>query len=189
LVVTLYRETLESSLIKLPVAHRPVRMRQRIACMCASRRKKSDNWPPSSGQAPKCQWLDRAQYDRIRMGCRRCASTMTRSNALKSDSLRGFRHPRSPAIRVRPERSKQPACVVIFRRVLDTAARLGTFVHYCYCGHDRGRECPPVFQESHGCPHTPGARSSLKIRSASITASPDASGVPLWHRPVHRAGL
>jgi hypothetical protein len=33
-------------------------------------------------------------------------------------------------------------------------------------------------QESHGCPHTPGARSSLKIRSPSIIASPDASGGP-----------
>ena len=33
------------------------------------------------GHATKCQWLDRIQNDKTRMGCRWCASIMTRSNA------------------------------------------------------------------------------------------------------------
>jgi hypothetical protein len=41
------------------------------------------------------------------------------------------------------------AWAVFFRGVLDTAERFDTFVHYCRCGHDLGRERPPLFQECH----------------------------------------
>ena len=44
--------------------------------------------------------------------------------------------------------------------------------------HTFGREFPPLLQEFHGCLPTPGGRSSLKTRSAFITASPDASDGP-----------
>jgi hypothetical protein len=64
------------------------------------------------------------------------------------------------------------------RRCVKIRCRTDTFLHYYYSGHIRGREYPPQFQKSHGCPHTPGARLSLKIRPASITVSPDASGEP-----------
>jgi hypothetical protein len=41
------------------------------------------------------------------------------------------------------------AYAVFLRRVLDKEERIDTFVHYCRCGHDQGRECPPLLQESH----------------------------------------
>jgi hypothetical protein len=81
-------------------------------------------------------------------------------------------------IHVRPGGSNSVAPGVFFRRALDTAGRFDTFEQCCHCGHDLGRECPLPFQECHRCPHAPGARSSLKTRSASITALPDASGGP-----------
>jgi hypothetical protein len=35
-----------------------------------------------------------------------------------------------------------------FRRVLDTEERFDTFVHYCCCEHDEGRERSPCLHES-----------------------------------------
>jgi len=37
----------------------PVSSPQRIACVCASQRKKAVTWPSASGQTAKCQWLDK----------------------------------------------------------------------------------------------------------------------------------
>ncbi len=55
------------------------------------------------------------------------------------------RHPSS----ARDEKFRCSAArAVFFRWVLDTAGRFGTFVHYCHCGHNFGRECPSLCQES-----------------------------------------
>jgi hypothetical protein len=53
----------------------------------ASQRKKAVTWPSASGQTTKCQWFDMTQEDGMRIGCRWCASIMTRWNASKSAFL------------------------------------------------------------------------------------------------------
>jgi hypothetical protein len=49
----------------------------------------SDGWPLSR------EWMDKTQYDRIRIECRRCASTMTYGNDVIRAELRT--HPRATA--------------------------------------------------------------------------------------------
>ncbi len=57
------------------------------ACVCASQRKKAVTWPSASGQTAKCQWIGQDAIGQERIGCRWCASIMTRWNASKSVSL------------------------------------------------------------------------------------------------------
>src|SRR5208283_4363436 len=85
--VALHREALEPSLTQMTVPTVRCATLQRIACVWASQRQKAVTWPSASGQTAKCQWLDKTQSDRMRIGCRWCASIMTRWNASKSASL------------------------------------------------------------------------------------------------------
>jgi hypothetical protein len=93
-------------------------------------------------------------------------------------SPRAFRH-RSPRglsdIHLPGETGRFEAArgAVFFRRVLETPAQFDAFVNYSHCGHNLGRECPPLFQDSRCCLRTPAAKSSLNIRSAFITVSHD----------------
>jgi hypothetical protein len=45
--------------------------------------------------------------------------------------------------------------VAFFRGVLDTEERFDTFVHYCFYGHDDGRERSPLLRESQWMPTYP----------------------------------
>ena len=58
------------------------------------------------------------------------------------------RHPSSPFSRRDGKLQRTVARAAFFRRILDTAGRFGTFVHYWHCGHKIGSECPPLYQES-----------------------------------------
>ena len=51
-----------------------------------------------------------------------------------------------------------PRGAIFFREVLDTVGPFDTFVHYCHCAHNLDWECPPLFQESQSCLHTPGGQ-------------------------------
>jgi hypothetical protein len=85
--VALHREALEPSLTQMTVPDGPVRdpltHRMRVCQPTAEGR----HLAVCVGQTAKCQWLDKTQEDRMRIGCRWCASIKTRWNASKSASL------------------------------------------------------------------------------------------------------
>ena len=65
----------------------------------------------------------------------------------------GFKHPSS--LRDHETQTGAARNELFFRAVLDIRGCFDTLVHYCGCGHDLWRECPPLFQESRGCLPTP----------------------------------
>jgi hypothetical protein len=70
MVVALYRETFEPALIEVPVPDRPVRNSPAHGVRVREPTEIVRQLTVLLRPRDKCQWLDRTQYDRMRIGCR-----------------------------------------------------------------------------------------------------------------------